>query len=147
MSETLALILPFFFVFAVVYGALDVSSALRNNAVKAVISIILAFFTITNQMAIDFINQVFPYAVIIFIVVFFLGFLAKAFKSSDSGSRDYVLIIIVMGLALLLLASQGDLVELMNSVNSDLLSYVGIGLIILIFYAAYRQMAESKKKG
>jgi len=142
MSETLVLVLPFFFVFAIVYGSLEVSNVFKNNAVKAVISLVLAFFAITNADVIELINQVFPYAVILFIALFFIGFVLKLV--GGQGSKDYSLIIIVVGLILILLASQGDLVELMNSVNSDIISYVGLGLILIIFYAAYMQQKGQK---
>ncbi|MBU0530254.1 MAG: hypothetical protein ABIH52_01335 [Candidatus Aenigmatarchaeota archaeon] len=145
MVETLTLILPFFFVFAIVYGSLEVSSVFKNNAVKAVIALVLAFFTITNQEVISFINETFPYIIILFVVVFFLGFIFKLVKGKGEGEKDYVLLIIIVALVLLFLSSQGDLIGLMESVNSEIMSYIGLGLILVIFYAAYEQMKKENK--
>ena len=141
MAE-LALILPFFFVFAITYGSLEVSKIFHNNAVKAIISLVLATFAATNENFIFLMNQIFPHAVTLFVAVFFIGFIFALVKGKDEKgkpTRDYVLLIIIAGLILLLLASQGDLVEFMNSVNSDFLAYAGLILIGIILFAAYKQ--------
>jgi len=41
MDITLSLAIPFFFVLAVVYGALEVSGVFKNRAVISIISIII----------------------------------------------------------------------------------------------------------
>lgn len=144
MAE-LALILPFFFVFAITYGSLEVSKIFHNNAVKAIISLVLATFAATNENFIILMNQIFPHAVTLFVAVFFIGFIFALVKGKGEKGKsiDYVLLIIIAGLILLLLASQGDLVEFMNSINSDFLAYAGLILIGIILFAAYKQPKES----
>ncbi|MFH1978301.1 MAG: hypothetical protein ABIJ92_03170 [Candidatus Aenigmatarchaeota archaeon] len=131
-------ILPFFFMFALVYGALEASSVFSNNAVKSIIALVIAFFTISSQPALDFINQAFPYAIPFFIVAFFLSFVIKMFKGKE-GEKDYTLIAIVIGLILLLLASQGSVLTAITNIHSDLVTGIGLALIALIFFAGYQQ--------
>lgn len=144
--------IPFLFVLAVVYGALDFSGVFNKNSVKGIISLAIALFALTSQFVIDFIYGVLPYAVILFIVVFFLAFLAKLFggrkkEGEKGGERDWSLIVIVVILVLIFLASQGtDLVStFLPSMPVENLMYgVGLVLILLIFYAVYQAQKSEK---
>ena len=80
-----------------------------------------------------------------FIIVFFFGFIRK---SIEGQKKDYTLIIIVAGLALIFLASQG--IETLNALlpysfpldTENFLTIIGIVLIIAIIYAAYLKHGE-----
>jgi Na+/H+ antiporter NhaC len=78
--------------------------------VNALIAVVFAFFTLTYAPATEFITSIMPLAIIFFVVFFFLGFVVKAVSkglSDEKGNKDFTLLIIILGLALLLFATQG----------------------------------------
>ncbi|MCX6814779.1 MAG: hypothetical protein NTY20_03990 [Candidatus Aenigmarchaeota archaeon] len=106
MATLIELVIPFLFMLAVVYGSLDVSGVFRNKRVNALIAVVFAFFALTYEPAMLFINQVMPFAIMFFVVFFFIGFVIKIAKKGVE--KDYNLIIIILGLVLLLFATQGS---------------------------------------
>lgn len=135
-------IIPFLFVLAVVYGALDYANVFKKNSVKGLVSLAIAFFALTSQFVIDFIYGVLPYAVILFVVVFFLAFIARLVGGKGKERKiDWSLAMIVIILLLIFLASYGeDLVtSFLPSMPVENFMYaVGLVLILLIFYAVYK---------
>src|SRR4030043_415702 len=105
MADLITLLIPFLFMLAIVYGALDVSGVFRNKRVNALIALVFAFFSLTYEPAILFINQIMPFAIIFFVAFFFLGFVIKVARKGVD--KDYTLLIIILGLVLLLFATQG----------------------------------------
>jgi len=105
MTDLISLLIPFLFMLAIVYGALDVAGVFRNRRVNAIIALVFAFFTLTYAPATEFINQIMPYAIMFFVVFFFLGFVIKIAKKGVE--KDYTLLVIILGLVLLLFATQG----------------------------------------
>ena len=69
--EIMTFMLPFLFVLAIVYGALELTSVLKNKAANIVIALVVAFFAISNASAVEFIIAVMPWAAILFIAAFF----------------------------------------------------------------------------
>jgi hypothetical protein len=155
MADLLTNMIPFFFVLAIVYGALDYSNVLKKNSVKAMISLVIAFFALTYQPLLDFIYAVLPYAVILFIIVFFLAFISKIFKGrggegGKGGERDWTLIAIIVILIIILIAAYGEdiLISFLPSIPVENFLYaVGLVLVILIFYAAYQSQKNEKPAG
>ncbi len=139
-------IIPFLFVLAVVYGALDYANVFKKNSVKGLVSLAIAFFALTSQFVIDFIYGVLPYAVILFVVVFFLAFIARLVGGKGKERKiDWSLAMIVIILLLIFLASYGeDLVtSFLPSMPVENFMYaVGLVLILLIFYAVYKNWGE-----
>lgn len=132
---------PLLFIVAVVYGALEVSGVFRNKGVKAIISVAIAFMGMTYSPLAVFINEVLPYAAIFFMVIFFLGFLFSFFRRG--AGKDYVLIVIILGIFLLLLArTESDVASLLSSwtniTTQNLMALLGLGLVIVILSAAYK---------
>jgi hypothetical protein len=136
MADFLTSAIPFLFVLAVVYGALDVSGVLKNRGVNALIAVVVSFFAISNQQMVDFIHGVLPYALVLFIVVFFFAFIKSLFKGEKGGEKDYVPLSVVLALVLIFLASQQSL---LNIQNQDTLILIGVIIIIILFYAAYKK--------
>jgi hypothetical protein len=96
--------------FAVVYGALLIANVFPSRRVNGLIAAVFAIFGVSYAPAVEFINQVLPIAMIFFIIFFFVGFVIKVAKSGledKQGKKDYTLLIIIMGLVLLLFATQG----------------------------------------
>ena len=106
MADIISLMIPFLFMLAIVYGALDVSGVFKNRRVNALIAVVFAFFTLTYSPAIEFVNSVMPFAIIFFVVFFFIGFMIKIARKGVE--KDYTLLVIILGLALMLFATQGS---------------------------------------
>ena len=101
-------LIPFLFVLAVTYGALEVSKVFESKGVKGIISLVMGLFTISAPGLADFIYLIMPYAAAIFIIFFFLGFIKSFFKEDKQGKKmDLVLPVIIAGLILIFIASQG----------------------------------------
>jgi hypothetical protein len=141
-------LIPFLFIFAITYGALEVSGYFQNKAVKAIIALCISFFAIMNSEVTGFINQILPYAAIFFVIVFFIGFITKPFrkKAGQPGAPhgDPVLILIIVGLAMLILAqlaspssplynyTQGTLLG-----NESVVWIAGLVMVLALFYYAF----------
>jgi hypothetical protein len=147
MADLIASMIPFLFMLAIVYGALDVSGVFKNRRVNALIAVVFAFFTLTYAPASEFINLIMPFAIIFFVVFFFIGFMIKIAKKGVE--KDYNLIIIIAGLILLLLATQGP--GLINNFlpgfeeqANNIMIISAIVFIGLIMLAAYRLSVKEK---
>ena len=79
-SSMLTFLLPFLLMLGIVYGALQMGSPIKNKGANFIIAIVLALFAATNQQAVDMINQFLPYAAVLFVGVFILGFVWKGVK-------------------------------------------------------------------
>lgn len=151
---SLDFLIPFFFIFAIIYGALEVSGVFQNKAVKAIIAVALGFFAISNAQVVSFIHQVLPYAAIFFVVVFFIGFIAKPFKRKKEGGeqpvkRDPFLLLVVLGLLLIIFAQLGTpsspfYPNISSTILGDETVLWGIGIVIVLFmfYYAWSQSRE-----
>jgi len=126
---SLDFLIPFFFIFAIIYGALEISGVFKNKAVKAIIAV----------------HQVLPYAAIFFVVVFFIGFIAKPFrgrKAGEPGKRDPLLLLVVLGLLLIIFAqlatpSSPFYPDISSTILGDETILWGIGIVIVIFMFYY----------
>jgi hypothetical protein len=139
--------IPFIFVLAVVYGALEIAGIFKNKAVNTVIAIVFAFFAASTPFVSSFIYAVFPYAVLIFIAIFFLAFLKRAFLGKGKAGEgkkdhDWTLIIILCVLALLLMASFTDAIDSvigpMGIGGESVIYMIAFVVIIAIFFMAYK---------
>lgn len=136
--------IPFFFLLAVVYGALGISGVFKNRAVNLIIALAIAFFGMTYQPFITWLYVVMPYAIALFIAVFFIGFVVKLFKGKKGGKKDYTLILIVIGLFLILFVRFGEDIEDwtatlgMPITYESLVGIVCIVVLIAFFYGAYK---------
>jgi len=145
MADLITLLIPFLFILAIVYGALDVSGVFRNKRVNALIALVFAFFSLTYEPAILFINQIMPFAIIFFVAFFFLGFVIKVARKGVD--KDYTLLIIILGLVLLLFATQGpgfidSFVPGFEEQASNIMMAAAIVFIGVILLAAYRLTKE-----
>jgi hypothetical protein len=137
-------LLPFFFILAIVWGALEVSDVFRNKAVKAIISLVIAFFAVSSGEVMAFLNQMFPFAILFFIAAFFLAFLLKPFRGGDK-KIDYTLLVIVLVLVLLFLAGQEHslLQNFLPGWDAENVLYgIGIVFVLLILFSVYKNWKE-----
>ena len=145
MADLITLMIPFLFMLAIVYGALDVSGVFKNRRVNAVIALVFAIFTLTYEPAVNFVNQIMPFALIFFVVFFFIGFVIKIAKKG--AEKDFTLLIIIAGLILLLLGTQGagfigNFMPGFEEQGNNILVIAGIVFIGVIFLAAYKMTKE-----
>ena len=139
-------LIPFFFVFAIVYGSLELSKVFKNKGVNGIISIVVALFTMINPAVSTFIYGVMPYAIALFVVVFFIGFIRGLFSGDKKGDKDYTLPVIIVGLLLIFVASQRDTISRwlpsLSFLGSDnFMVVVVLFLIAIILYATYKKIA------
>ncbi len=128
-------LLPFLLVLSVVYGALETSGMFRNRALKTIISVVMAFFAISDTYVVNTINSMLPYAAIFFIVVFVAGYVRRSLGAGEG--KDNTMLIIIVVLALLMLAAyaraEGGMYE-----YSEFFWFIGVIAIIAVLYAAYK---------
>lgn len=142
MADIMTLGIPFFFLLAIVYGALEFSGLFKSKAVNGIISIVVAAVSISNAQAVDFINQYLPYAGILFAAFFFLGFLLKSLKLEKGAKKDWPLIMVALGLVVIIFARQGDTLRgLFDRLPVSFDNFVIIMALLImatLFYAAYK---------
>ncbi|NIO44251.1 MAG: hypothetical protein GTN36_01700 [Candidatus Aenigmarchaeota archaeon] len=76
-SETF--LIPFLFILAVVFGAVNVANVFKNRGVNFLVSLALSFFAASNTAFIDFLWSQFGNITIFFIAMFFVIFTLEAF--------------------------------------------------------------------
>lgn len=141
---TAEFMIPFLFVFAVVFGVLSFTNVLKNNAVNAVVSFTLAAFAATNTGVLAIITKFLPTAIGFFIVMFFLAFLFRLFGLKPD-QRNTMEGMVVGGGVLILLLTLGYYVFQTYSVEfpvigggENLVFFFGMLLIISIFWGAMK---------
>jgi hypothetical protein len=145
--DLVTFILPFLFVLAIVYGALQLAAVFKNRAVNAIIAVVVAFFAISNAGIVATIVAGMPWAAMLFIVLFFLKFIHSFFKvdKTKGETRDYTLLMVILGLIVIFMLSQGT--QLIHDwlpggfpvTEDNLIIIIGIVIIVAIFLVAYRK--------
>ncbi len=144
-------IIPFLFVFGVIYGSLEVAKVFRNKGVNLIIAAAIAIIAMSNYGMIEFINSIIPYATIAFIIIFGIMVLKKtvfAGLGKVGGGRkglDLSLVIIILMLVFIFLGNAGDSTLINISLNEDLIAIIGICLVILILLVAYLKPKDDKQ--
>lgn len=143
-DPTFATLVPFLFIFAVVFGLLELSKIFKNKAVNAVIAIALALFAILNASFVTLLWNVLPSLTTVFIALFFLVFALELFGLRKP-KEDYVESIMTGGAVLFVLLTVGiiliqDLQLELPFIGSgeNLVFLLAIILLISIFWAALK---------
>jgi hypothetical protein len=147
--DLVGFVLPFVFILAIVYGALDVAGTFKKKSVNIIIAVVVAAFAIINTDVIAFIIAIMPLAAMLFIAIFFIKFVLSMFKVKRGEERDYTLIIVILGLLAVFMLSHGT--ELVEDwlpggfpiTEENLILIIGIILIIAIIMVAYRSKGET----
>jgi hypothetical protein len=131
--------LPFLLVVAIVYGALETAGMFRNRAVKAILAVVMGFFSVMNYQIVQLINTYLPFAAIVFVLIFIAGYMKKSLGGRADEEKDNTMIIIIFGLGLLFIASIANASGGFNLYQyTDFLWLIGVVVVIAILYAAYR---------
>jgi hypothetical protein len=107
MFQSEQFLIPFLFILAVVFGAVNASNVFRNRGVNLLVSVALAFFAASNASFVNFLWSQFGSISIFFIAMFFIIFTLEAFgirKGSGSKSNEPL---IINGAILFILLSIG----------------------------------------
>ncbi len=84
-SDLIRIIAPLVFIFAIVYGSLDISGMFKKNqGVNVIISLIIAIISVSSEAVIDLTWKYMPIASIIFAIAFIIGFLWKLMVNFSS---------------------------------------------------------------
>ena len=144
--------LPFLFVLAIVFGGLEMSGVFAGKsgkAVKLLISAVIAFVAASSPEVLALLQGLLPYAAMLFIAVFFVGFLWKLGSKKDK-KKDYTLVLIIAALGLVALSAFGsDLTKLIPGLTvspDQLLTAGGLVLIFVILVAAYNRTGDEGHK-
>ncbi len=137
-------LIPFFFMFAVAYGALEVSDVLKNRKVNLLIGVVFGLFASSNPGTTNFINEILPYAVILLVIFFFLGFLLSFIRGKGEKGKgpDYTLIIIVAGLAMIFLSSDNSLLSGLPISLESWSPWIMLVFILVVFIGAYYKTVD-----
>lgn len=146
--STLTFLLPFLLMLAIVYGALQMGSPIKNRGANFIISVVIALFAASNQQAVDLINQMLPYAAVLFVAVFVLGFIWKGVKDKKV---DFTLLAIVAALAAILLASPVGqelfgMAQSSGPLSSDnLAAGAGLLFVLIMLVVAYKSWGKDSE--
>ncbi|MFH1445747.1 MAG: hypothetical protein ABIF08_04715 [Nanoarchaeota archaeon] len=139
----MAYLLPFFLMFAIVYGAIDFSDIFKNKKVVLIISIVFGFFAISVDAVRIVILSYMPYAALIFVAFFFIGFIKKLFKGKDGQKEvDYFLLAIIAFLIFLFMLTNPNVFSFLPFISGDSMMIAGLILIAFFFYAAYKKKSS-----
>ncbi len=149
--------IPFLFVLAIVFGILELSNVFRGNrAVTAIISIVIAFFAATNSQFTGMLFQFLPSITVFFVIMFFIAFLMEIIGLGKKGSlrkEGAETRVMVLGLVLVVFIAIGvdSIPEIMPFISfigeSNLLIIVGLVLLFMIFFTAYKVETPKVKGG
>jgi len=145
MFQSEQFLIPFLFVLAVVFGAVNASNVFKNRGVNLLVSVALAFFAASNTSFINFLWSQFGSISIFFIAMFFIIFTLEAFgvRKGQHG-KDGSDALIINGVVLFILLSVGYLnISLLPSLpivggGQNLLLLIFVLFVIIIFWSAYK---------
>jgi len=88
-SEMIHILAPLVFIFAVVYGSLDISGVFKNRqGVNVVIALIIAIVSVSNKNVVELLWKYMPIASVVFAIAFILGFIWKLVKNLATDVND-----------------------------------------------------------
>jgi hypothetical protein len=153
MFQSQQFLIPFLFVLAVVFGAVNASNVFRNRGVNLLVSVALAFFAASNTSFISFLWSQFGSISIFFIAMFFIIFTLEAFgvrkgqKGKDSSDA-----LVINGAILFLLFSIGYLfigsfptLPIVGG-GQNLLLLLFVVFMVVIFWFAYKTETPARQK-
>ena len=137
-----AVFIPFLFVLAIIFGSLNIANVFRNKGVNLLISLALAFFTISNPAFVELLWSNFGIISLFFIAMFFIIFITRAFLIR--GHENFTDVLIINGAILFVLLSISYYhMNMLPSLpivggGQNLLLLLFIVFIIVIFWFAYK---------
>ena len=138
----------FLFVFAIVFGVIEVTRIFRNRGVNFLISLAISFFATANPAFVTFIEPQLGNVAIFFIFMFFIVFVFEVFGLRGVRKREPEEGMIINGAILLILLIFGfmhaDLIPELPLVGNgtNFIVLVVLVFILVIFWAAFKAGRE-----
>jgi hypothetical protein len=135
-------LIPFLFVFSVIFGALQIARAF-SKAANFAIALALTLFAITNPGFLNLLWSQFGNLTVFFIAMFFLLFLLEAF-GLRRGGREASESVVIYGAILFILLSIGylftDMLPTLPVIGGgqNLLLLILILVVVSLFWAAFK---------
>ena len=141
---TMDFLIPFIFVLAIVFGALEMAGVFKNKAVHFIIAIVIAFFASSYQPFLAVLSNYLPYILWFFVAVFFIGFLLKIL-GLRKGEGDIQTTMIIYAVILFILLAVGwtlaDQVQLDLPIiggTENVVVIITLVIIAIIFFLAFK---------
>jgi len=145
MFQSQTVLIPFLFILAVVFGAVNTANVFKNKGVNFLVSLALAFFAASNTAFIEFLWSQFGSITIFFIAMFFVIFVLEAF-GVRKGKKDEppagalfingVILFVLLSIGLLYIDMLPSLPYIGGGENLFLLFVLAI--IALVFWLAFK---------
>lgn len=138
LASSLPLLASFAFIFAIVFGLLAHVRIFQNN-VNVVIAVVFAFFAVLSPQVVNMLTGILPFGAIVLVVLFFFILVKKLVGGGVQA--DSWPIAVSLAISLLLLGVFWNKISPMLPGGIDptqMLWVVGIVLVMLIFWVAYK---------
>ncbi len=152
MFQSEYFLIPFLFILAVVFGAVNVTNVFKNRGVNFLVALALAFFAASNTAFIEFLWSQFGNISIFFIAMFFVIFVLEVFGVRRKGKGDGADALVINSVILFVLLSIGYLyVDIFPSLpiiggGKNLLLLAFVLFIMIIFWSAYKAGESPRKR-
>ena len=137
--------LPFMFVFAIVFGSLQLVNVFRNRAVNAILALSIAFFATLAPGFNSLLLSQFGNIAVFFIVVFFISFILRIFGIRRvQNPQEYQEAVVIQGAMLFVLLAVSfifvDEIPTLPIIGTgqNLLLAVAVIFVLAIFWAAFK---------
>ncbi|NIM47464.1 MAG: hypothetical protein GTN40_04900 [Candidatus Aenigmarchaeota archaeon] len=153
MFQSEQTLIPFLFILAVVFGAVNTANVFKNKGVNFLVSLALAFFAASNTAFVNFLWSQFGSISIFFIAMFFIIFVLEVFgvrKEAKKGEPSGALFI--NGVILFILLSIGllyiDMIPPLPYIGGgeNLFLFFVLIIIALVFWLAFKVGGEKEKQ-
>lgn len=138
----IAYVASFMFVFAIIFGVLNYAKILGfSKHVNAIVAIVFGTFSVVYEPFVLGMAAYMPYAAALFVVIFFILVIKKAFTGSKDEKFDALPMIVSLAIMLLLVGLFWQQLSYFIPLNVDpmnVLWLIGIIVIVGIFWAVYR---------
>lgn len=141
--------LPFVFIFAVVFGVMQVSGIIREKNINLIIALAMSLFASLYQPLNIILWQVMPYAAGILLILFFLKLVLNLVGVKGVGevgnNAPIVLVILILLIIVLGTLSNTGLISL-GTDSQNTLWIIGLIVFALILIIAYQMKDKDEQK-
>lgn len=134
----------FLFVFALVFGLLSKAGTFKDKKINGILAVVIGLFSLTSAELVSIMGRFMPLAAGILVLLAVVMFIKDAFGSKDKDGGDMLPKIVVLATGLVLLGLFWDSIATYIPFEYRNASLWGIGilLIMLILWAAYKHKSS-----
>ena len=138
----IAYVASFMFVFAIIFGVLNYAKILGfSKHVNAIVAIVFGAFSVVYEPFVLGMAQYMPYAAALFVVIFFILVIKKAFTGGKDEKFDALPIVVSLVIMLIIVGMFWQQLSYFIPINVDpmnVLWAIGIIVVLGIFWAVYK---------